>query len=63
MMAFLFSHNATRYPGWDIETEEIDTSTLRKYLVGGHVAEYMEELMDSDEEHLRTLFTPYIEDI
>lgn len=55
-------HNAKRYPGWDIETEEIDADTLRKYIVGGHVAEYMEELMDDDEERYRTLFKSYIED-
>lgn len=55
-------HNGKRYPGWDIEAEELDADTLRKYIVGGHIAEYMEELMDDDEERYRTLFKSYIED-
>lgn len=55
-------HSAKRYPGWDIEAEELDADTLRKYIVAGHVAEYMEELMDDDEERYRTLFKSYIDD-
>lgn len=58
----LVPHSAKRYPGFDIETEELDDETLRKYIVAGHVAEYMEELMDDDEERYRTLFKGYIED-
>ncbi|ANB11156.1 ribosomal 60S subunit protein L5 [Sugiyamaella lignohabitans] len=55
-------HSAKRFPGFDIETEELDADVLRKYIVGGHVAEYMEELADDDEERYRTLFKSYIED-
>merc|ERR1712080_533836 len=42
--------------------EELDAELLRKYIFGGHVSEYMEELMDDDEEKYRTLFKNYIED-
>ncbi|KAG7795490.1 hypothetical protein KL929_003841 [Ogataea haglerorum] len=55
-------HSPSRFPGWDIESEELDTEVLRKYIFGGHVAEYMEELMDDDEEKYRTLFKGYIAD-
>ncbi|KAH3673667.1 hypothetical protein WICMUC_003570 [Wickerhamomyces mucosus] len=55
-------HSANRFPGWDIESEELDADTLRKYIFGGHVAEYMEELADDDEERFRTLFQGYIAD-
>ncbi|OWB58937.1 hypothetical protein B5S28_g5041 [[Candida] boidinii] len=55
-------HSPSRFPGWDIEGEELDAELLRKYIYGGHVAEYMEELMDDDEEKYRTLFQNYIAD-
>lgn len=55
-------HSPNRFPGWDIEGEELDTELLRKYIMGGHVAEYMEELMDDDEEKFRTLFKSYLAD-
>lgn len=55
-------HSPNRFPGWDIEGEELDADTLRKYIFGGHVAEYMEELADDDEERFRTLFKGYLAD-
>jgi large subunit ribosomal protein L5e len=55
-------HSPNRFPGWDIESEELDADTLRKYIFGGHVAEYMEELADDDEERFRTLFKGYLAD-
>ncbi|KAK9466523.1 hypothetical protein V1512DRAFT_239696 [Lipomyces arxii] len=55
-------HSEKRYPGYDIESKELDADTLRKYIVGGHVAEYMETLADDDEEKYRSVFKGYIED-
>lgn len=55
-------HSPNRFPGWDIEGEELDADMLRKYIMGGHVAEYMEELADDDEERFRTLFKGYLAD-
>ncbi|KAM9888040.1 hypothetical protein OXX80_002584 [Metschnikowia pulcherrima] len=55
-------HSAKRFPGWDIESEELDAELLRKYIFGGHIAEYMEELMDDDEEKYKQVFKSYIED-
>merc|ERR1712230_98747 len=40
----------------------LHSETLRKYIFGGHVAEYMETLADDDEERYKTLFNGYIED-
>lgn len=54
-------HSAKRFPGYDVEADELDVDVLRKYIVGGHVAEYMEELADDDEERFRELFKSYIE--
>ncbi|KAF2746304.1 hypothetical protein M011DRAFT_527098 [Sporormia fimetaria CBS 119925] len=55
-------HSENRFPGFDIETKELDAEVLRKYIYGGHVAEYMETLADDDEERYRELFKGYIDD-
>lgn len=55
-------HSAKRFPGYDIETKELDAETLQKYIVGGHIAEYMEELADDDEERYRQVFQSYLND-
>lgn len=54
-------HNSKRFPGYDQESKELDAETLRKYIFGGHVAEYMETLADDDEERYKSQFTKYLE--
>ena len=54
-------HNEKRFPGYDQETKELEAETLRKYIFGGHVAEYMETLADDDEERYKSQFSRYIE--
>lgn len=54
-------HNERRFPGYDMEGKELDAETLRKYIFGGHVAEYMETLADDDEERYKSQFNRYIE--
>ncbi|KAL1591013.1 Large ribosomal subunit protein uL18 [Cladosporium halotolerans] len=58
----LIPHSEKRFPGYDIESKELDAETLRKYIFGGHVAEYMETLADDDEERYKSQFTGYIDD-
>lgn len=55
-------HSESRFPGYDVESKELDAETLRKYIFAGHVAEYMETLADDDEERYKSQFTGYIED-
>jgi large subunit ribosomal protein L5e len=55
-------HSENRFPGYDQESKELDSDTLRKYIFGGHVGEYMETLADDDEERYKTLFQGYIDD-
>lgn len=43
-------HNEKRFPGFDVEAKELDADTLKKYIYGGHVAEYMESLEEEDDE-------------
>merc|ERR1712169_100670 len=40
----------------------LDADTFRKYLFGGHVADYMRELADSNEEKYKKQFAKYIAD-
>jgi large subunit ribosomal protein L5e len=54
-------HNEKRFPGYDPEGKELDADTLRRYIFGGHVAEYMETLADDDEERYKSQFNRYIE--
>jgi large subunit ribosomal protein L5e len=54
-------HSDRRFPGYDIESEELDADTLKNYIVGGHVTEYMETLADEDEERYKSQFLKYIE--
>lgn len=55
-------HSEKRFPGYDMETKELDAETLRKYIFAGHVAEYMETLADDDEERYKSQFQGYIDD-
>jgi len=55
-------HSDKRFPGYDMESKELDAETLKKYIFGGHVAEYMETLADDDEERYKSQFHGYIKD-
>ncbi|KAK2012685.1 ribosomal L18p/L5e family protein [Colletotrichum eremochloae] len=58
----LVPHSEKRFPGYDIETKELDAETLKNYIFGQHVAEYMETLADDDEERYKSQFQQYIDD-
>ncbi|KAI1381019.1 60S ribosomal protein L5 [Hypoxylon crocopeplum] len=58
----LVPHSENRFPGFDMESEELDAETLKKYIYGGHVAEYMETLADDDEERYKSQFQKYLDD-
>ncbi|KAI1487518.1 60S ribosomal protein l5 [Biscogniauxia mediterranea] len=58
----LIPHSENRFPGFDMETEELDAETLKKYIYAGHVAEYMETLADDDEERYKSQFQKYLDD-
>jgi large subunit ribosomal protein L5e len=58
-------HEEKRFPGFD-ETEDdpeeaMETEVLNKYIYGGHVAEYMEDLEDEDPELFEKQFAKYAE--
>ncbi|KAL1743729.1 hypothetical protein HDZ31DRAFT_40209 [Schizophyllum fasciatum] len=55
-------HSDKRFPGYDPESKELDDETLKKYIYGGHVAEYMESLEEEDDERFKKQFASYLED-
>jgi len=54
-------HSEKRFPGYDREGKEYDAETHKKYIFGGHVAEYMELLEEEDPDRYQTQFAKYIE--
>jgi len=54
-------HNEKRFVGWTKE-EGLEAEVLKKYIYGGHVAEYMEEMEEEDPEKYNRHFAKYIEE-
>ncbi|CAJ0842123.1 3447_t:CDS:2 [Entrophospora sp. SA101] len=54
-------HGENRFPGYDTESKSLDSSILRKYIYGGHVADYMRYLQDEDDDKYKRQFSKFIE--
>ena len=52
-------HSEKRFAGYNSEKKELNTATLRKYIFGGHVADYMKKLQESDEKKYKKQFGRY----
>jgi len=55
-------HNSKRFPGYDIESKELDEELLKGYIFGAHVSQYMESLEEEDDEKFKKVFSRYLED-
>lgn len=55
-------HSEKRFPGYDREGKDFDAETHKKYIFGGHVAEYMELLQEEDPERYQAQFSKLIEE-
>ena len=55
-------HSEKRFPGYDTESKQLDAEVLKKYIFGGHVAEYMESLEEEDDERFKKQFASYLAD-
>jgi len=53
-------HGETRFVGYNGESKKLNAEVLRKYIFGGHVADYMKVLQADDEEAYKKLFSQYI---
>ena len=54
-------YSESRFPGFDKDSKQPDPELLRNYIFGVHVAEYMEYLMEDDEEMYKKQFSRYVE--
>jgi len=53
-------HSDRRFVGYDDEAKKADPEVLRKYIFGGHVADYMKHLAEEDEGQYQRQFSLYI---
>jgi len=55
-------HNSKRFPGTEVDGKEVTSNpeTHKKYIVAGHVADYMKKLAEDDEEAFKRQFSRYI---
>merc|ERR1739844_225302 len=53
-------HSEKRFPGYDAEGSSLNADVHRTHIMGIHVADYMKNLMDEDEEAYKRQFSRYI---
>jgi large subunit ribosomal protein L5e len=53
-------HSERRFVGYDEEGKKADAELLRKYIFGGHVADYMKLLAEEDEAKFSKQFSLYV---
>ena len=53
-------HSTKRFPGYDSESKDFNAEVHRKHIMGLHVSEYMQQLMDDDEDAYKKQFALYI---
>jgi len=63
-VAIPYTESGKPFPGWEKDEESgqasFESSVTRKYIFGGHVAEYMTKLQDENEEKYEKQFSQYI---
>jgi len=55
-------HNEKRYAGYDTASKELDSEAFQRYIMGGHVQDYMENMRDEEPEKFAEHFAKYIEE-
>ncbi len=55
-------HNEKRLVGYDRSSKKLDAEVLKKYIFGGHVAEYMEEMEEEEPEKYTKHFAKFLEE-
>jgi len=53
-------HSMKRFPGYDSESKEFNAEVHRKHIFGQHVADYMRQLVEEDEDAYKRQFSQYI---
>jgi len=53
-------HSVNRFAGYNEEGQKLDAEALRKRIFGGHVADYMRSLNESDAERYKRQFSQFV---
>ena len=53
-------HSVKRFPGYDAEKKEYKAEVHRRHIMGLHVADYMKQLKDDDEDAYKKQFSKFI---
>ncbi|KAI1289389.1 60S ribosomal protein L5 [Halotydeus destructor] len=53
-------HSERRFPGYDAEEKKFDAEIHRKHIFGQHVADYMRQLLEDDEEAYKKQFSQFV---
>jgi len=53
-------HSTKRFPGWDSESQEFSAEVHKNHIFGNHVAEYMKQLSESDEDAYKKQFSQFL---
>lgn len=53
-------HSTKRFPGYDAESKSFNAEVHRKHIFGQHVADYMRQLSEDDDEAYKRQFSKYI---
>jgi len=53
-------HSERRFVGYDEESKKLNAEILKKYIFGGHVADYMKKVLEDDAEKYKRTFSQYI---
>lgn len=54
-------HSEKRFPGYNRDTKQFDSSVHKDRIMGEHVADYMREMEEDDEENYKKHFSQYLE--
>ena len=50
-------HSETRFPGYNADDKALDAEVHRKHILGLHIADYMRQLIDEDEDAYKRQFS------
>jgi len=55
-------HSEKRFPGFDAESGELNAEVLKDHIFGKHVANYMRQLLEEDEDLYKRQFSKYVKE-
>ena len=60
MLTLFYIYSPSRFVGFNNDEDSLNAEVLRKYIFGGHVADYMRHLQEEDEDKYKSHFSRFI---